>query len=254
VTDSSSELIPVTTFNRRQRRVLGVLVEKAFTVPDQYPLTLKGATTGCNQKNNRDPVTNYDEDEVAETLEELQKLGFVGCVHTESGRTERYRHYLRMRTQWTPAQIAIMAELMLRGRQQLGELRTRASRMTAIETQEDLRRELQGLIDQKLVRSNGPIERRGVEVDHALYPEGERHEELSEYSEPGPRDDGDDRSPVSAIPSPRPAASSTSGLADQKVAALEASIQELKGELSSIREEFRSLQDRFDDLRRQLGG
>ncbi|MBM4076489.1 MAG: DUF480 domain-containing protein, partial [Planctomycetes bacterium] len=82
-------MIPLTPLSRKQRRVLGVLVEKAFTVPDQYPLTLKATTTACNQKNNREPVTNYSEDDVAESLEQLQALGFVGCLHTESGRTER---------------------------------------------------------------------------------------------------------------------------------------------------------------------
>src|SRR6185503_2537091 len=75
---ANSDLIPLTSFSRKQRRVLGVLLEKAFTVPDQYPMTLKGTTTGCNQKNNRDPISNYDEDDVAETLSELQALGFVG--------------------------------------------------------------------------------------------------------------------------------------------------------------------------------
>ena len=58
VSDSANnEVIALTSFTRKQRRVLGVLLEKAFTVPDQYPMTLKGATTGCNQKNNRAPIS-----------------------------------------------------------------------------------------------------------------------------------------------------------------------------------------------------
>ncbi len=257
---ANSDLIPLTSFSRKQRRVLGVLLEKAFTVPDQYPLTLKGATTGCNQKNNRDPISNYDEDDVAETLNELQTLGFVGCIHTETGRTERYRHYLRLRTTLTGPQLAIMTELLLRGRQQLGELRTRASRMVQIESQDDLRRELQLLLEANLIRSNGPLERRGIEVDHNLYPEGENHAQLSTLSDDEDRGHDDDRSaPVST----RPAASAASHTmsspsaaraADERAAALEATVRELKHELASIRDEFRSLQDRFDDLRRQLGG
>lgn len=261
VSDSAnSDLIPLTSFTRKQRRVLGVLLEKAFTVPDQYPMTLKGATTGCNQKNNRDPISNYDEDDVSETLGELQALGFVGCIHTETGRTERYRHYLRLRTKLTGPQLAIMTELLLRGRQQLGELRTRASRMVQIESQDDLRRELQTLIEQNLVRSNGPLERRGIEVDHSLYPEGENHEQLSALSDDDDRGRDDDRPapvstrPAASAPSHVMAPPSASRASDERVAALEATVRELKDDLASIRDEFRSLQDRFEDLRRQLGG
>ena len=261
VSDSeNSDLIPLTSFTRKQRRVLGVLLEKAFTVPDQYPMTLKGATTGCNQKNNRDPISNYDEDEVSETLSELQALGFVGCIHTETGRTERYRHYLRLRTKLTGPQLAIMTELLLRGRQQLGELRTRASRMVQIESQDDLRRELQSLLEANLICSNGPLERRGIEVDHNLYPEGENHEQLSALSDDDDRGHADDR-PASVAPrlaastaSLAMASTSNSRASDERVAALEGTVRELKDDLASIRDEFRSLQDKFEDLRRQLGG
>jgi uncharacterized protein YceH (UPF0502 family) len=127
--DDDSEKITLTTLSRPQRRVLGTLVEKGLTTPDQYPLTLKAATTGCNQKSNRDPVTEYDEDAVQRTLDELREMGLVGEVHTEGGRAARYRHYMRQKTTITEPQLAILTELMLRGRQQLGELRTRASRM-----------------------------------------------------------------------------------------------------------------------------
>jgi hypothetical protein len=88
-----------------QRRVLGVLVEKAITTPDQYPLTLKALTAGCNQKSNRDPITNYNEETVEQYLDELRGLGLVACVHTESGRTERFRHYVRKRYPFNEAQL-----------------------------------------------------------------------------------------------------------------------------------------------------
>jgi len=253
---ANNDLIPLTTLSRKQRRVLGVLLEKAFTVPDQYPMTLKGATTGCNQKNNRAPISNYGEGDVAETLDQLQSLGFVGCVHTEGGRTERYRHYLRLRTALTAHQLAILTELLLRGRQQLGELRTRASRMVPIESQDDLRRELQSLIEADLIRSNGPLERRGIEVDHNLYPEGENHEPLSALSTDDERDDDEDRPTPAAIrhASASMATSVASQADDGRVAALEATVRELTDDLTAIRDEFRTLQDRVDDLRRQLGG
>jgi len=250
--DSSMELIPLTTLSRKQRRVLGVLLEKAFTTPEQYPLTIKATTTGCNQKNNRDPVAAYDEDTVHQTLEELREIGFVGVLHTETGRTERYRHYMRHRTKLTEPQLAIMTELMLRGKQQLGELRTRASRMVAIESQDELRDALQILLEQGLVRANGPLDRRGIEVDHNLYPAGENRETLSEYHE----------EPVAAAPSrpatiPSPVVSqrpATPVAEASRVSPLETEVQALREELLALRERFDTLNDTVDDLRRQLGG
>lgn len=253
MSDSASELIPLKELSRKQRRVLGVLLEKAFTVPDQYPMTLKSVTTGCNQKNNRDPISNYTEDDVVDTLGQLQQMGFVGCLHTEGGRTERYRHYMRRTTKLTEPQLAIMTELLLRGRQQLGELRTRASRMVAIESQEVLRQALIGLMDDELVRANGQLERRGIEVDHNLYPIGENHDPMALLA-----DEPDDISPAVTVRAvARPLQSEQIAPRDpasaDRLAALEALVRELKDELGSIRSEFRELQDRFEDLRRQLG-
>ncbi len=244
--ESSMEQIPLTTLTRKQRRVLGVLLEKAFTTPEQYPLTLKATTSGCNQKNNRDPASNYDEDAVHQTLEELREIGFVGELHTESGRTERYRHYMRHRTKLTEPQLAIMTELMLRGKQQLGELRTRASRMVPIESQDELRDALQALAALGLVRSNGPLDRRGIEVDHTLYPTGENHEELSTYEEePTPVAVSTPRTSVSAAPQVTRPSSSTN---------VEAELAALRDEVRELRERFDTMSDKIDDLRRQLGG
>lgn len=247
------EQIPLSTLTRKQRRVLGVLLEKAFTTPDQYPLTLKATTTGCNQKNNRDPVANYDEDAVHQTLEELREIGFVGVLHTETGRTERYRHYMRHRTRLSEPQLAIMTELMLRGKQQLGELRTRASRMVPIETQDDLRDALQALAALGLVRSNGSLDRRGIEVDHSLYPAGENHDALSTYQEELP----------SAAPStPRPAGPAvahadralTTTTEHARMTAMETELESLREEVRELRQRFDVMTDTMDDLRRQLGG
>lgn len=252
MSESPSEMIPLKELSRKQRRVLGVLLEKAFTVPDQYPMTLKAITTGCNQKNNRDPVSNYSEDDVADTLTQLQQIGFVGCLHTEGGRTERYRHYMRHKTKLTEPQLAIMTELLLRGRQQLGELRTRASRMVAIDTQETLRIALQGLLDLGIVQANGRLERRGIEVDHNLYPSGENHDQMAMLAE-----ETEEEAAVSAprtvhtpyaVPSAAP-----DPAANERLSGLESQIRELKDELASVRSDFRELQDRFDELRRQLG-
>ena len=258
MTDPEKESVSLKDMPRKQRRVLGVLLEKAFTVPDQYPMTLKATTTGCNQKNNRDPISNYDEDDVLETLNALQERGLVACIHTESGRTERYRHYMRHKTTLNEQQLAIMTELMLRGKQQLGELRTRASRMVGIETQDDLRRELQTLMAAGLVRSNGPLERRGIEVDHDLYPHNENHEPLAVYQadddeRPSPSPSSAAASTASAPPVRQPVHEAAS-VGNERIISLESAVRDLRDELASVRTEFRALQDRFDDLRRQLGG
>lgn len=255
MSENETEHVSLKELPRKQRRVLGVLLEKAFTVPDQYPLTLKAATTGSNQKNNRDPVTNYDEDDVLETLNALQERGLVGCLHTEGGRTERYRHYMRHKTPLNERQLAIITELMLRGKQQLGELRTRASRMVAINTQEDLRAELQKLIEAGLVRANGPLERRGIEVDHDIYPHNENREPLAEYraeeNEPQPAASSSAApSPIRSTAAPAPVSSHDS----DRMSRLESALQDVRQELSDVRSEFAELQSRFEDLRRQLGG
>lgn len=234
---------PVKELSKSQRRVLGVLVEKAFTTPDAYPLTLKAVTTGCNQKNNRDPVTNYSEDDVRETLDQLREMRLVAELHTESGRTERYRHYMRHRFTLTEPQLAILIELMLRGRQQLGELRTRASRMVPIETLEQLRSELEGLLKLELIQTNGSLERRGAEVDHNLYRpnEGKTLERSADDDEP---------------PVERPAVMQRVTPAPPQQTAIEelrVANDELRRDVQSLRETVERLADEFDRLRRELG-
>ncbi|MEI8021033.1 MAG: DUF480 domain-containing protein, partial [Schlesneria sp.] len=238
MTDPEKESVSLKDMPRKQRRVLGVLLEKAFTVPDQYPMTLKATTTGCNQKNNRDPISNYDEDDVLETLNALQERGLVACIHTESGRTERYRHYMRHKTTLNEQQLAIMTELMLRGKQQLGELRTRASRMVGIETQDDLRRELQALMAVGLVRANGPLERRGIEVDHDLYPNNENHEPLAVFQAddddrpaPGPTSTATVTSSAAPV---RQTANEGTSVGHERIVGLESAIRDLRDELASV--------------------
>lgn len=235
-----------------QRRVLGVLVEKAITTPDQYPLTLKALTAGCNQKSNRDPITNYNEETVEQYLDELRGLGLVACIHTESGRTERFRHYVRKRYPFTEPQLAILTELWLRGRQQPGELRTRASRMAPIDTQEQLRAELTALMDQGFVQANGPLERRGVEVDHNFYPASE-----GRRLEPRSADDFAEEEERAEVPA-RPAARTVAGddrvmAVETSVRSLEASNRELESEVAALKEQVSDLAAVVGDLRRALG-
>lgn len=120
-----------------ERRVLGVLIEKAKTTPEAYPLTLNSARTGSNQKSNRSPQMEMDEDRTQAALDSLRKRGAVAVIEG-SGRVDKYRH---LAYEWFGVdkfELAVLAELLLRGAQTLGELRTRASRMELIRGQDGL--------------------------------------------------------------------------------------------------------------------
>ncbi len=242
----------VRSLTRRQRRVLGTLVEKAFTTPEYYPLTLKAVTSGANQKSNRSPVSNYSEDQLQETLEELQALGLSATVHTESGRTERFRHYVRKVYDWTEPQVAIMTELWLRGRQQLGELRTRASRMVPIESQEALRSELQGLLEGQFIQASGALDRRGVEVDHNFYLEGESMS-LSTQSESSEQSSAGDRSESTARGSDATDYSTRLLSIEQQLENQQVENQQLRELVESLHKELQTHQEKMEQLRRDLG-
>ena len=117
------------SLNGHEARVLGVLIEKAFTTPDQYPLSLNGATNGCNQKSNREPVLDFSEAEVRVALQGLRMKGLVGVSVPSGSRVEKYRHNSRESLKLGDRALAALAELLLRGPQTSGELRTRAKRM-----------------------------------------------------------------------------------------------------------------------------
>ena len=242
-TQEEKELLHITELSRQQRRVIGVLLEKAFTTPDQYPLTLKAVTTGCNQKSNRDPVSNYSESQVFETLDPLREMGLVAVIHSDSGRTERYRHYMRRRFNFTEPQLAILTELWLRGRQTMGELRGRASRMVPIETLDELRNEFKGLLDQKYVQSNGSIERRGIEVDHNWYQEREGKTLGFEHS-PEEEPAAIEREPSSASTAPKAATPDLSEFS--------AVIEQLQHENQSLRREIETITQSLEELKHQL--
>ena len=141
------------TLDAHEARLFGVLIEKALTTPDQYPLSLNAATNAANQKSNRDPVLSLSEEEVAAALDSLEKKYLVRRVFS---RVERYRHNGKEALGLEMAQLAILAELLMRGPQQPGELRARVSRMSAIESLEQLTAELTTLIERGFVQRLDP--------------------------------------------------------------------------------------------------
>ncbi len=130
-------------------RVLGCLIEKQMTTPEQYPLTLNALVTACNQSTNREPVVNYSAATVTEGLDGLRtdhKL--VRIVHSGAGsRVDKYKHVVDERLLLTPSEAAIMAVLMLRGPQTLGELKTRTERLFGFDDLHSVDRVLDRLAD-----------------------------------------------------------------------------------------------------------
>lgn len=110
-------------------RVIGSLIEKEITTPDNYPLSLNALTAACNQTSNRDPVLHLDEATVAASLNDLGRRGLAREVHRSDSRVKRYRHLMAESLSLHEAEIAVMCVLMLRGPQTTGEIRTRTARL-----------------------------------------------------------------------------------------------------------------------------
>jgi hypothetical protein len=115
--------------SEKETRVLGSLVEKELTTPEYYPLSLNALVNACNQKSNRDPIMKLDEDGVRQALRTLEKKGLAGPADNMVSRVSKYEHRLQEAYNFTRHEIAILAELLLRGPQTPGELRSRADRM-----------------------------------------------------------------------------------------------------------------------------
>lgn len=142
-----------------ESRVLGVLVEKAFTTPEQYPLSLNAVVAGANQKSNRHPVLAMTDDEAFDALEALRAKGLVVRVEAGGGsRVLRFRHNATDALRVRAGELAVLAELLLRGPQTQGELRGRAARMTPMESLDVVRDMIRALREREepLVRDLPP--------------------------------------------------------------------------------------------------
>ncbi len=146
-------------------------MEKSKTTPDAYPMTYLSLTTGCNQKSNRDPINNYSQDQIEESVDQLREMGAVALIQG-NGRVPKVRHYGYQWLGISKTEAAVMTELLLRGHQTLGELRTRASRMEPIADLPTLQKILHELHDRRLVIFLSP-EGRGQVVSHNLYQDHE---------------------------------------------------------------------------------
>jgi uncharacterized protein YceH (UPF0502 family) len=205
-------------------RVIGSLIEKQLTTPQQYPLTLNALVLACNQSSNRDPVVAYDELTVDETLTGLKDAGLVRFVHPSHGRSVlRYRQVLDERLALDAPRLALVGVLLLRGPQTAGELRLRTERMAqfdgigSVESDLSYLGELPEPLVLRLPRRPGQKEERWAQLLTV-----DASEALADAA--------------SDAPSPRPA---TAGLAAE-VAALRAEVAEMRAELATLRAELGS--------------
>jgi uncharacterized protein YceH (UPF0502 family) len=231
---------PWPVLDMRERRVLGVLVEKAKTTPDTYPLSVNALVTGCNQKSNRDPILNLTDLEVEDTLTRCQKKGLA--IKITGGRVVRWKHHLYEAWQVEKAELAVLCELLLRGPQTEGELRGRASRMEPIDDLDALRSVLRPLVQRKLVVYLTPEERRGAVLTHGFHDP----QELDRL-----------RARIAAEPiaeSPPPVLPSMALSAkDERLAELESGLKEARQEIASLKQLMAGLQEELRQLKQSLG-
>ena len=128
-----------------ERRVIGALIEKQLTTPDQYPLTINALLAACNQKNNREPITEYREHEIHGAVRALMDRGWVSELERSGGRTIRHQHHAAEQLGVDEVELAILAELLLRGPESATELNTRASRMRPLGSPEAVEARLEAL-------------------------------------------------------------------------------------------------------------
>jgi uncharacterized protein YceH (UPF0502 family) len=261
---------------RVERRVVGVLAEKAKTTPDVYPLSLNAIVTGSNQKSNRFPQMTLDEDQAQQALDGLRRAGAVTLVQGDS-RVERFRHLLYDWLGVDKAELAVMTELLLRGAQTVGELRGRAARMEPFHDLGALMPVVDSLVKKNLVLYLSPPGR-GAVVTHNLYQPQELAKVKSEHSSSGhssaaegsyeaaapARGESSSATPAPSryvdgeAPAAARAVGSTSAASGDAVAALREELAGLRRELADVRErcedDVAAMKRDLEDLKRQLGG
>jgi uncharacterized protein YceH (UPF0502 family) len=156
--------------NEMEARVLGVLLEKEITTPDNYPLSLNSLVNACNQKSNRDPVMNLNEHSVRDALRTLHDNSLARSVSAADSRVTKYEHRLQEAFNFDRREAAIFCELLLRGPQTPGELRTRAERMHPFDDLSEAQSALQRLMNREpplakvLARQPGTKESRYIHL------------------------------------------------------------------------------------------
>lgn len=240
---------PWPVLNLIERRILGVLIEKQKTTPDAYPMSLNGLVTGCNQKSNRDPIMDLEDDDVEEVLNRLKAGQLVAKVILASSRVEKWKHLLYETWRVDSQDMAVLAELLLRGPQTEGELRTRASRMASIEDLDKLRNILDPLAERNLVVFLTPKDRRGTVLTHGFHEPAELQRLKAQFAA-GPAS-------VAAghgIPTPPPPRVTVQpGELEGKLGTLKEELSRTRADLEASNRRVSALEQTITELRSGLG-
>jgi len=213
-----------------QTRIVGSLIEKEMSTPDNYPLTMNALLAACNQSSNRSPVTHLDPPTVSNALENLRALKYVRIVYSRSNRADKFRHVLDEILAVEPRHLAVLSVLMLRGPQTASELRSRTERLHPFVDQDDVDGSLVELgsredcLVARLDRQPGQKEHRWA---HLLG--GDLAEVLAAVGQAG------------SVPDGRPA------LRADRIAVLEETVASLRADVDQLRAAYRSLVGRLGE-------
>ena len=215
------------TLTENEVRVLGALIEKDITTPEYYPLSLNALVNACNQKSNRDPVMQLDEDAVRDAVEGLQQDRLAGPAGGADSRVTKYEHRLQEVFNFTRPETAVLCVLLLRGPQTPGELRGRGERMHRFEALEDVQSALQKLMQREpplakvLARQPGTKESR-----YAHLMAGDVGETM------GPAQGG--------------AAAERGSAEGERIARLEEQVAELRREVGGVKDQLERFRKQFE--------
>ena len=213
--------------NEAEVRVLGSLVEKEITTPDYYPLSINALVNACNQKSNRDPVMNLNEEVIRQALNSLNEKGLAGTASTADSRVPKYEHRMQEAFNFTRRETAVLCVLMLRGPQTPGELRGRTERMHRFEDLTDVQSTLQKLMTREeplakvLPRQPGTKESRYAHLLCGDKPEWDAPPVASEARGDSPAE-------------------------DERIARLEEGITSLQKEIADLKQEFAGFRRQFE--------
>jgi uncharacterized protein YceH (UPF0502 family) len=266
-TSDQTAAAPWQPLSARERRLLGVMIEKAKTTPSAYPMTVNAIRTGANQKSNRHPLMECREEDVEQTLDDLREKGAIAEVISD-GRVPKYRHYAYDWLGVDKTEIAVVTELLLRGAQSEGELRGRASRMERIADLAALREVLASLEAKGLIVRLTP-QGRGHVLSHALYQPQELERLRQKHSGGVPVATSAPAASSPAVTTSAPPAAS-SPAAHQSAAPIQSApidpapienvltenvlISELRLDVDELKEDLDALRREVADLRDALGG
>ncbi len=217
--------------NDIEARVLGSLVEKQVTTPEYYPLTLNSLTLACNQKNNRTPVTSYDETAVAQALETLREKNLAYVFYGSTSRVPKYKHVLPEVMHLSQPELALICVLLLRGPQTPGELATRGFRLYEFSGLEEVESTLNSLIlrepDPLVTRLNRQPGQKEARFAHLLSG-AVSIDAIQEEAAPA-----------------RSRGRGADGHSD-RMSALEAEVETLRGEVMALRQQFEGFKKQFE--------